>query len=43
MVWFKNNIVPNKPFTGMVLHSGQDILPLGENMYAVPIAALWEQ
>jgi len=43
MTWFKNNIVPDKPFTGVVLHSGQDILPLGENMYAVPIAALWEQ
>ncbi|MDR0310813.1 MAG: ATP-binding protein [Acidobacteriota bacterium] len=42
MVWFKNNIVPDKPFTGIVLHSGQDILPLGGNMYAVPIAALWE-
>jgi predicted AAA+ superfamily ATPase len=42
MVWFKNNIVPDKPFTGIVLHSGQDALPLGENMYAVPIAALWE-
>ena len=43
LAWFKNNIVPDKSFTGMVLHSGQDVLPLGENMYAVPIAALWEQ
>jgi predicted AAA+ superfamily ATPase len=42
MAWFKNNIVPDKPFTGIVLHSGRDVLPLGENMYAVPIAALWE-
>ena len=42
MAWFKKNIVPGKSFTGIVLHSGQDILPLGENMYAVPIAALWE-
>ena len=43
MIWFKNNIVPGKIFTGIVLHSGQDTLPLGENMYAVPIAALWEK
>ena len=42
MVWFKENIVPDRSFTGIVLHSGQDILPLGENMYAVPTAALWD-
>jgi predicted AAA+ superfamily ATPase len=42
MTWFKNNIVPGRPFIGIVLYSGQDILPLGENMYAVPTAALWE-
>lgn len=42
MVWFRNNIVPDKPFTGIVLHAGEDTLPLGKDMYAVPVAALWE-
>ena len=41
MVWFKNNIVKDEPFIGIVLYTGETVLPLGEDMYAVPIAALW--
>jgi len=26
MTWFKNNIVPGKPFTGIVIHSGMPFL-----------------
>jgi predicted AAA+ superfamily ATPase len=41
MVWFKNNIAKDKEFIGLVLYTGENILPFGVNMYAVPIAALW--
>jgi predicted AAA+ superfamily ATPase len=42
MVWFKNNIVPDRSFTGIVLYAGENTLPLGPDMFAVPLAALWE-
>ena len=29
-----------KPFTGIVIHSGKDVLPFGEGFYSVPFAAL---
>jgi predicted AAA+ superfamily ATPase len=38
--WFKCN--SGRPFLGIVLYSGENTLPLGENIYAVPIAALWD-
>lgn len=41
MVWFKNNIAKDEPFIGVVLYTGEVALPLGKDMYAVPIAALW--
>jgi predicted AAA+ superfamily ATPase len=42
MLWFKNNIVKDKPFIGVVLYTGENVLPLGSDMFAVPIAALWQ-
>jgi predicted AAA+ superfamily ATPase len=41
LVWFKNNIVKDREFTGIVLYTGETTLPLGQDMYAVPMAALW--
>ena len=41
MTWFKNNIVPDKNFIGIVLYTGENVLPFGPDMYAVPISALW--
>ena len=41
MVWFKRNIAKEREFTGIVLYTGEITLPLGEDMYAVPMAALW--
>lgn len=41
MIWFKNNIAKENPFCGIVLYTGEHSLSLGEDMYAVPIAALW--
>ena len=37
--WFAENVA-KKPFTGIVIHSGKDVLPFGEGFYAVPFAAL---
>jgi hypothetical protein len=41
MTWFKQNIVPDKEFIGIVLYAGENVLPFGPDMHAVPIAALW--
>ena len=37
--WFAANLAKS-PFCGIVLYSGDDILPFGEGFYAVPLAAL---
>jgi predicted AAA+ superfamily ATPase len=42
MAWFAESIVPDKNFLGIVLYTGDTTLPLGKDMYAVPVAALWE-
>ena len=43
-IWFKENIMKNKkPYTGIVLYSGEDTLSFGDGMWAVPIAALWAE
>jgi predicted AAA+ superfamily ATPase len=39
--WFRKNLT-KKSFIGIVLYSGEHILYFGENMLAVPTAALWE-
>jgi len=40
--WFAANIIKNKqPYTGLVVYSGDRTIPFAENMFAVPIAALW--
>jgi predicted AAA+ superfamily ATPase len=41
MGWFRDNLAKDKPFTGVVLYTGDTVLPLGKDMYAVPIGALW--
>ena len=39
--WFAVNVA-KKPFTGIVIHSGKDVLPFGEGFYSVPFSALAE-
>jgi predicted AAA+ superfamily ATPase len=39
--WFSENITAKESFIGLVLYAGEHVLPYGENMLAVPIAALW--
>jgi len=41
-IWFAENMVKNKkPYTGIVLYSGDRTIRFGENLLAVPTAALW--
>lgn len=40
--WFKNNLVKDKHFVGIVLYSGENVVSFGEDMYAIPINNLWE-
>ena len=41
ILWFKHNIVPDKEFIGIVVYTGENVLPFGADLRAVPIAALW--
>jgi len=40
--WFKQNIAKDKPFIGVILYTGENTLNLGNGIYAVPMAALWD-
>ena len=41
-IWFRENIIKRKkPYTALVLYSGEDTLSFGEGLLAVPTAALW--
>ena len=39
--WFKENISLNHKFKGIVLYSGEHVVPFGKDMWAVPLCALW--
>ena len=39
--WFQKNLAGTRPFTGLVLYTGQEIFPMGEGLQAVPISTLW--
>jgi predicted AAA+ superfamily ATPase len=40
--FFRNNLAKENSFTGIVLYTGKDTLPLGENIFAVPLAFMWQ-
>jgi len=40
--WFSENLAREKPFHGVVLYSGTDIVPFGKNMYAIPASCMWQ-
>ncbi len=42
MKWFKENLAGDRPFTGIILYSGEHIASFGDSMLAVPFGALWE-
>ena len=41
--WFKQNLAKNRNVKGIVLYSGEDTLPFGQDMLAVPTASLWQE
>lgn len=41
MRWFKTHLAVNHNFIGIVLYTGQHIVSFGDNMWAVPICAIW--
>jgi predicted AAA+ superfamily ATPase len=41
LAWFKRNLAAKKEFIGLVIYTGEHVLPLGENITGLPIAALW--
>jgi len=41
MKWFKETLVMDRPFSGIILYSGENMASFGENMLAVPFGALW--
>lgn len=41
LTWFKNNLAKENPFSGIVLYTGPYALSFGNNMWAIPISALW--
>lgn len=41
MEWFKNNLVKDKRFIGIVLYSGENTLRFSEDKLAVPTQILW--
>ena len=38
--WFQKNLA-RKEFVGIVLYAGEEVLPFGEGMWAVPVGVLW--
>ena len=40
--WFKENLAKNKNFVGIVLYTGEHVVPFGESMLAVPMNNLWD-
>ncbi|MDR1966434.1 MAG: ATP-binding protein [Synergistaceae bacterium] len=39
--WFRDNLAKGRAFRGIILYTGENTLPLGQDIYAVPVAALW--
>ena len=35
--WFKENLIGDRPFTGIVVYTGETALPFGSDLYAVPV------
>jgi len=39
--WFRENLAGQNKFTGIVLYTGEHVLPFGDGMWAMPISVLW--
>jgi predicted AAA+ superfamily ATPase len=42
LAWFQDKMAGRKKFLGLVLHTGEHVLTLDKNIYAVPVNNLWE-
>ena len=40
--WFRDNMAKDKPFTGIVIYTGERTMHWKNSMYTVPINNLWE-
>lgn len=40
--WFRDNLAKDKPFTGIVLYTGERTMQWKNEMYSVPVNNLWE-
>lgn len=41
--WFRDNLSKGAPVIGVVLYAGDDILPFGKNLWAVPFDCMWRK
>ena len=41
MRWFRESIATHRPFTGIVLYTGEHVVPFGDGLWAIPIRCLW--
>ena len=41
MRWFKETLAGNRPFTGIILYSGEHMALFGQSMIAAPFGCLW--
>lgn len=41
LAWFRDTMAPPEGFVGIILYTGNEVLPFGKNLWAVPIRALW--
>lgn len=40
--WFKEHLLQDgQAFVGIVLYTGEKLIPFGENLWAVPMGCLW--
>lgn len=41
LVWFKNKIATGINFIGIVLYTGEHVIPFGTNLWGIPIGHMW--
>ncbi len=42
LAWFRKNMARENSFTGLVMYTGEESLPFGDGLWAVPISDLWK-
>ena len=42
LMWFQNNIAKDKSFIGIVLYTGENVIPFGNKLWAIPCSHLWK-